>query len=275
MEKERLDEAYRAALRPLARRRLRRLAAEAGALWLAPAIGSLFGEPAVAAESERLAPVEALRARIEAGSGGEVLLVRDGSARLPRTGRQLARRSSVPAAWGLLLHRLAAGSGAARILELGSCSGVSGGYLATAPSCERFVGIEASPALAHAAADAVAALSPDATVLAGLFADRLDDALDALAGRVDLVFVDGERRPDGLLDLFARLRPALRPGAVVVVDDVRVTRPFLRAWRAGSARRTSLDLGRLGIALEQPGRATSLAALTGVWLARKPLPSVS
>jgi hypothetical protein len=60
----------------------------------------------------------------------------------------------------------------------------------------------------------------------------------------------------------------------VVVDDVRVTRAFHRARRKATAGSWSLDLGRMGISSPRPGPARSLAALTGIWPARRPLPSV-
>ena len=60
----------------------------------------------------------------------------------------------------------------------------------------------------------------------------------------------------------------------LVVDDVRVTREFHRAWRQATAGHWSLDLGRMGISSARPGPARSLAPLTGIWLARKPLPTV-
>ena len=202
------------------------------------------------------------------------MLQRQRIGRLPRTGAELASRSSIPASWGLFLHRLATSVEATRILELGSCGGVSGAYLATAPSCERFVGVEGSPALATAAGEALATLHPGAIVLEGLFEERLDDAVAALGGRVELVFVDGERRAEGLTELVRRLQPVLGEEGTLAVDDVRVTREFHRAWRQATAGHWSLDLGRMGISSARPGPARSLAPLTGIWLARKPLPTV-
>ena len=164
--------------RPLARRRLRRLAAAAERCGLRPAISARCS-----AEHRRCRRVGAARA----GRGPESAIEAGRAARCCSYGT--ARRAShepaassrgvraCPRRGDCFLHRLAAGAGATRrILELGSCGERLRRLPATAPSCERFVGVEGSPALATPPAMRGGA-DPGAMVLAGLFADRLDDAL--------------------------------------------------------------------------------------------------
>ncbi len=45
------------------------------------------------------------------------------------------------------------------------------------------------------------------------------------------MFVDGHHHAQAALDYLGILRPALAPGAVVVLDDVEPGRPVRQAWK--------------------------------------------
>jgi predicted O-methyltransferase YrrM len=118
---------------------------------------------------------------------------------------------------GALLHTLALGCGATRILEIGTCIGYSTLWLATAlPVDGHLISIEYDPARAARARDHFAAAG---------FANRISvivgDAmrfLHKVAGPFDLIFQDSDKTLyEPMLD---RLVQLLRPGGLLVADNV-------------------------------------------------------
>ncbi len=123
--------------------------------------------------------------------------------------------------WGVFLHLLASEVGGT-FLELGSCAGISGAYLASAPNCKKLFSVEGSAALAGLARETIDQVAPGrAEVINGLFNDVLDSLLPELGeNALDLAFIDGHHERVATLHYYERIKPALRPGAVVVFDDI-------------------------------------------------------
>jgi len=118
---------------------------------------------------------------------------------------------------GALLHTLARGCGATRILEIGTCIGYSTLWLATAlPATGTVITIEYDAARAARARDHFAAAG---------YADRVSvivgDAtrfLHKVAGPFDLIFQDSDKQ---LYEpMLERLVELLRPGGLLVADNV-------------------------------------------------------
>ena len=118
---------------------------------------------------------------------------------------------------GALLHTLARGCGATRILEIGTCIGYSTLWLATAlPETGTVITMEYDAARAARARDHFAAAG---------YADRVNvivgDAtrfLHKVAGPFDLIFQDSDKQLyEPMLD---RLVELLRPGGLLVADNV-------------------------------------------------------
>jgi len=129
---------------------------------------------------------------------------------------------------GLLLHALARGTGARGIVEFGASFGISTLYLAAAVRANGggqviTTEIEASKCRAAEANIREAGLEGVATVLEG---DALQ-TLKGVDGPIDLVFLDGWK--DLYVPVLQMLVPKLKPGAVVVADNVNLpdTRPYL------------------------------------------------
>lgn len=118
---------------------------------------------------------------------------------------------------GALLHALVRLIGARRVLEIGTAIGCSALWMATAlPADGQLISLErnaerAARARAHAAA---AGVSERVHVMIG-DASRF---LHKIAGPVDLIFQDGDK--PGYLTLLDRLHDLLRPGGVLVADNV-------------------------------------------------------
>lgn len=128
---------------------------------------------------------------------------------------------------GLLLHALARGTGAKRIVEFGASFGISTLYLAEAVRANggRLITTEIEPSKCRATEAHLreAGLDGAATVLEG---DALE-TLKGVDGPIDLLFLDGWK--DLYLPVLELLAPKLRPGAVVVADNVNMadTKPYL------------------------------------------------
>jgi|SRR5687767_6722222 len=118
---------------------------------------------------------------------------------------------------GALLHTLARGCGATRILEIGTCIGYSTLWMATAlPAHGSLITMEYDSTRAARARDHFAAAG---------YADRISvivgDAmrfLHKVAGPFDLIFQDSDKQLyEPMLD---RLVELLRPGGLLVADNI-------------------------------------------------------
>jgi predicted O-methyltransferase YrrM len=118
---------------------------------------------------------------------------------------------------GALLHVLALASGARRVLEVGTAIGVSTLYLARAlPEDGIIVTFEIDEERQRAARGYL-----ERDGVADRVEFRLQDAregLQELDGEFDLAFLDGVKTQYG--DYFDGVLPRLRPGGVIVVDNV-------------------------------------------------------
>lgn len=128
---------------------------------------------------------------------------------------------SVSAEGGRLLYLLARATGARTVVEYGTSLGISAIYLAAAVRDNgggRVIGTEIQPEKAARANRSFAAAG-----LAEEIELRVGDARETLReldGPVDLLLLDGW--PDLGLDVLRVVEPALRPGSLVLVDDVEM-----------------------------------------------------
>jgi len=275
--KESFARAYRAIVAPAARRRTAQLVAEGVPAHLKGPLDFLFRDPHAVDDSVRakILAIEALRPALAARH--VLLAVAEPALDSPdicRNAREVAYLSSVSEEWGTFLHLLARGVAAKQILELGGCAGISGCYLASVPTCERFVTIEGSQSLARIAAEHLAAIARSAHVVNGLFDDVLDEVLRGFAGDIDLAFVDGHKDAERFMSMTNRIAARLSPGGLLVLDDIRWSRNMWDFWRrlCGTAGFShTVDVGRFGICVRdqasQRPRSASLALYTG-WLRR-------
>jgi predicted O-methyltransferase YrrM len=130
---------------------------------------------------------------------------------------------------GRFLYLTARALGARRVVEYGTSFGISTLYLAAAVKANgggRVIGSEIEPGK-HARA--VAHLAEAG--LADVAEVRLGDALEtlrAVEGPIDLVLLDGWK--DLYLPILELLTPRLRPGAVVLGDNIFTFRRSLRPY---------------------------------------------
>lgn len=164
--------------------------------------------------------------------------------------QRIASHASIHPYWGTFLYLCANAVPAHSILELGSCAGISGSYLASGKSCQRFISVEGSPGLAAVAQSNIRRSTGRGELLNTSF-DEAIDQIPALFNRsLDLVYIDGQHVMDATLHYFERVIPFLSKGAIVIFDDIYWSRGMIKAWkwiRRWKGCSLTLDLGRLGL----------------------------
>ncbi len=128
---------------------------------------------------------------------------------------------SVSPAQGKLLHLLALGQGARRILEIGALGGYSAIWLARAlPPGGHLITLEANPRHAEVARAnlANAGLAGVAEVRAGRAQDTLPLLDTAGGGPFDLIFIDADK--PSYADYLTWSVRLSRPGTMIIADNV-------------------------------------------------------
>lgn len=217
--------------------------------------------------ASRADEIEQVRAEIASRTGAYTLPVTSTGHLAPPPWSKVANDISVQRRWGLFLQLCAEAAGARRVLELGSCVGISGAYLAAASTRPEVVTIEASPELAKVAQSTIARFASEAAVLQGMFEDRLPEAL---RGTFGLTYVDGHHDGAATMRYVQAIAPHLEPGALIVLDDIRLYDEMADAWqtlRALPGVGAAVDVGRFGLLLwgKGEGRFYDLSRYTGWW----------
>lgn len=173
-----------------------------------------------------------------------------------RTAEHLAGTSSVTSRWGTFLYLCAKGFNADTILELGSCIGISTSYLASAPACLQLISIERSADVAGIAQAHVRQILPTAQIINASVDEGLDSALASFTSRLQLYYVDAFHRYEPTLRFFETAIPFLRPGALVIFDDIHWSKEMWDVWLVLRARQGfshTIDIGRFGLCMWQGG----------------------
>ncbi len=155
--------------------------------------------------------------------------------------------------WCLFLFHLIREFRPQSCLELGTSLGVSGMYQAAALQLNgagRLVTIEGDATLAGLARENFAALTlANAEVVQGRFERTLPGVLGD-HGPVDLVFIDGGKNDNALLQQFEDIYPFLMPEAILLIDDIYWSSKMTAAWqilKQDRRIRTAIDLYAVGV----------------------------
>lgn len=172
----------------------------------------------------------------------------------------VCRRRSKKRPWADFLMLLARTLSPAKVLELGTCLGISSCYLAAGLRSSgggHLVTLEGAAALAERSRDNLAALGlDDVEVVSGLFANTLSGVLDRCSP-VDLAFIDGHHQEEPTLSYFGQVIAHLTTPAVVVFDDIRWSDGMERAWSrllGHPAVHVAIDLNSIGVCVVGPPR---------------------
>lgn len=142
------------------------------------------------------------------------------------------------------------------VLELGTCVGISGSYIAAAiKQNERghLWTLEGCPATANIARETFTHLgfSEHATVITGGFRDTLEGCLKK-NGPFGLAFIDGHHEGGATLKYFSQIKPHMSGGGVLVFDDIDYADDMAEAWNTISkdaSIRETRTIAHLGIAV--------------------------
>lgn len=153
--------------------------------------------------------------------------------------------------WGTVLHLLARDHAIEEGFELGACAGLSACYLGSVPSIRELVTVEGSEALSEVAKQTTARMSSKIRVVSGLFDDVLDMELPTRS-RIDFAYIDGHHEKIATLHYLDRFLPHLKPGALVVFDDIYWSDDMNEAWREVTKNPVfsdAVDYGMIGVCL--------------------------
>lgn len=220
-----------------------------------PALDFLFARQLQPQDTRVVERVEAVRAALAARNETLDIVSRQRKT-IVRTTQYIAKHSSVTRDWGTFLYLCAKGFRAETILELGSCAGISGSYLAAAPTCREFITIERSPALTPLAQTHIQKFFPAARVVNATIDDVLSDVLGRFAAPLDFYYVDANHEYAPTLRYFENALPYLKRGTLVVFDDIHWSQEMWHAWqvlRAYCGFSHTIDIGRFGLCVWQGG----------------------
>jgi predicted O-methyltransferase YrrM len=197
----------------------------------------------------------------------------NGESPVPITARRLAESASIPRRWGIFLQLCADAIGARLILEMGSCLGISGAYLASGTSRPHVVTLEGSMTLASIAEQTLAAVSDRSEVIRGPFEQTLAPILERLAQQnaaIDIAYIDGHHNSGAVMHYLAAIAPHLSSKSLVVLDDIYLYRDMWQAWCAIPSKfsvAVTVNVGRFGLLIfgDAPIRQFDLSSYTGWW----------
>jgi predicted O-methyltransferase YrrM len=153
--------------------------------------------------------------------------------------------------WATALLLMTRSVNATKAIELGSCAGLSARYIASADSIAELVTIEGSTALSKIAKETVKN-NKNIRVINALFDDALDIELANKNNQFDLVYIDGHHEKVATIHYFERLLPHLKPGAIVLFDDISWSYDMREAWDDLSSRQAfchAADFGVVGVCI--------------------------
>lgn len=161
--------------------------------------------------------------------------------------------SKAPAAARLLYH-LVAEFRPRSVVELGTNLGISAAYIAAALRANgdgaRLTTLDASPYRLRVAREVHERLGlRNVEYVQGRFVDTLEPVLRGIEP-VDLAFIDGHHLYEPTLAYTRTIQAHVRPGALLVFDDIRWSGEMRKAWSALQAdERFSLvvDAGMMGL----------------------------
>ena len=162
---------------------------------------------------------------------------------------------SKPFFWGLFLFKLIRQFAPKKCLELGTCLGISGSYMASSQSLSgngELTTLEGDDTLAAIAKNNFEDLGlKNVSIIAGRFLETLGNVLQK-EELFDFVFIDGHHDEEATLKYFNQILPSLSDGAVVIFDDIALYPGMKRAWKklkTNGKFTLTADLSAIGVCI--------------------------
>lgn len=163
---------------------------------------------------------------------------------------EIARYSSVPEKYGIILSGLAKEFGKSCIIELGTSLGISAMYMALSCPDTILHTIEGCSETAKIASENFNQAQIKNIILHnGSFDDILPEILNSCK-TPGLVFIDGNHSKEPLLKYFSMIAERSDRHTVVIVDDIWLSSEMEQAWqeiKVHSKVSVTIDIYRMGI----------------------------
>lgn len=169
----------------------------------------------------------------------------------------IASKEGISKTYGQLLYQLVTYFKPVHLLETGTSLGISSLYqLLAMPEGARFKTIEGNAALHERCTAAMQKIVTKENV--EFICEKIEDAIADFARQnehFDWVFLDADHRYESTLSVVHSLLPLLKPGAVMVLDDIRWSDGMWHAWdelRRLPGVSHAIDFHRMGMLVFQP-----------------------
>lgn len=165
--------------------------------------------------------------------------------------KEIVKTSAVSAKYGRMLYHLVTFYQPQIIAELGTSTGISTAYLASAAANTKVLTVEGNTSLAQIARNTFQELNIRNTEqITGTFDNALPYILQCFKGKV-LVFIDGDHQYESIMDYFHRIR-SYSDECLIIIDDIRWSEDMLKAWNkiiSDSSVQISIDIFYMGMVL--------------------------
>jgi len=173
---------------------------------------------------------------------------------------KITHRTARGAKYGRLLHRLIASLQPQNCIELGTGTGITALYQASAFQHGQVLHtIEGSPALCEIASFNAQRLgiADQIEFLEGNFTNKLPELLQKLQ-HVDYVYIDGNHTYDATTQYFTQLLPHLHTQSVLIFDDIYWNEEMRNAWtfiKNHASVTVTIDIFAFGLVFFRPEQA--------------------
>lgn len=171
--------------------------------------------------------------------------------------RTIAKNALKPPRLAQLIYRLTKHLSPNRIIELGTCLGITTAYLAKAAPLAQVTSIEGCPETASVAAKNLSQLNIGNVILQTGNFDEILPGIVSEQESLDLVFVDGNHRKEATLDYFRWCLPKLSEHGMMIFDDIYWSKGMKEAWQEIKAHpqvTVTIDLFWIGLVFIRPGQ---------------------
>ena len=191
-----------------------------------------------------------------AGSINDNIEKGEGKRVVKRTLGEVSRNASKPKFWCILLYNIIKTNKPKKLMELGTCLGISGSYQATAANIYNPKGdlytFEGSESLSKIACENFKNLDLNNVYLKpGIFNETIPKFLNTLGSeKLDYIFIDGHHDEIATLKYFELFKPYLSNNSILIFDDINWSEGMKNAWNTIMNNKQiifSLDLNEIGI----------------------------
>jgi predicted O-methyltransferase YrrM len=169
---------------------------------------------------------------------------------------EIARHSTVPEKYGLLLSNMAIEFGKQAIIELGTSFGISTMYMASVNYETMVYTMEGCSETAEIARRNFKEKGLDnIKLLIGPFEKLLPELIDS-GIRPGLVFIDGNHRKDPVMSYFRLITEYSDNNTVIIIDDIYYSKEMEEAWnKIKDCEKVSvtIDIFRMGMVFFRQG----------------------